>query len=51
LSLATQSVPELGSLEAELEAFLATKPMPGINREAVAAQARLYLRTEADRAA
>jgi DNA repair protein SbcD/Mre11 len=48
---ATQSVPELGSLEAELEAFLATKPMPGINREAVAAQARLYLRTEADRAA
>ena len=48
---ATQSVPELGSMEAELDAFLSTRPIVGIDRELVAAQARLYLRGEADRAA
>ncbi len=48
---ATQSVPELGSMEAELDAFLSTRPIVGIDRELVAAQARIYLRGEADRAA
>jgi len=47
----TQSVPELGSMEAELDAFLSTRPIVGVDRELVAGQARLYLRGEADRAA
>jgi DNA repair protein SbcD/Mre11 len=47
----TQTMPELGSMEAELDAFLSTKPITGVDRELVAAQARVYLRGEADRAA
>lgn len=48
---AAQSVPELGSVEAEFDAFLAARPLRGADRSAVAQQAKLYLRGEADLAA
>ncbi|MBI2078618.1 MAG: exonuclease SbcCD subunit D [Euryarchaeota archaeon] len=49
---AQQSLPELGSLDAEFQAFLAGRPLAGLDRERVAAVALSYLQgAEGSRAA